>query len=169
MKLLILIPGLLIAQNALSQVDSAGEGDEPYITRIYNPETRSVNTSYNYSNKWDFDGDGQSDSLYLVGNGGAHAYYYPRIVLSADKLTREFSSLLIDLQYVLEPKLLNELGKTPAVQLVVNDFDKDGITDLYLNFDNPFGKIPKLFRQKGIKSKYIILSFPHGKLNVQDY
>ena len=165
MKLLILVPGLLFACCASPQVDSA----EEYRTRIYNTETLSVNTSYNYSNKWDLDGDGKNDSLYLIGNGGAHVYYYLRVKLSLEKVTREFTSIQLDLPYVQELESLNELGKTPAVQLVVNDFDKDGIVDLYLNFDNPFGKIPTLLRQKGIRSKYIILGFPGGKMKVRDY
>src|SRR3954468_9577532 len=116
MKLLILIHGLLFAHCASSQVDSVGE---EHRTRIYNTETQTVNNSYNYSNMWDLDGDDKSDSLYLVGNGGAHVYYFLRIKLSSQNTTQEFTSIQIDLPYVLKPEVLYEFGKTPAVQLAV--------------------------------------------------
>ena len=136
---------------------------------IYNPRTKSINGSFNYSNKWDLDGDDKKDSLFFIGNGGVHAYFYLRIILSSDHVARDFTSIQLDMPYFHDKKLLEQYGKNPAIQFVVNDFDKNGIPDLFLNFNNPFGSIPKKLRRKSVTSKYIIMSFNGSKLNVRDY
>lgn len=174
MKFLILISyGLLMAELSYSQTDSAitdmETWNKEYLQDIYNPQTKSVNTSYNYSNKWDLDGDHKNDALFFIGNGGAHTYYFLRVKLSSDHLVRDFTSIQLDMPYFQDPKLLDEYGKSPAIQFVVKDLDKDGVLDLYLNFNNSFGSISKIFRQKGITSKYIILGFSDGKMKVSDY
>ncbi|HEX6428684.1 MAG TPA: hypothetical protein VF008_13405 [Niastella sp.] len=162
-----------MAQLSYSQKDSSitdmETWDKEYLEEIYNPQTKSVNNSYNYSNKWDVDGDHKNDALFFIGNGGAHAYYFLRVQLSSDHVVRDFTSIQLDMPYFQDPQILDENGKSPAIQFVVKDFDKDGVLDLYLNFNNPFGSISKTFRQKGITSKYIILGFAGGKMKVSAY
>lgn len=83
--LFLFIPVLLLLQGP------AGE-ESPYKIyeqMIIHPESKILNLSYNYSGKWDFDGDGHNDGLFFIGNGGAHAYYLPRLILSGDKTGAE--------------------------------------------------------------------------------
>ena len=140
-----------------------------YMQDIYNPQTRSVNASYNYSNKWDLDGDNKKDSLFFIGNGAAHTYFFLRIMLSSDGLARDFSTVQIDMPYYLPVETLKQWGTNPGVQFVVHDLNNDGVQDIYLNFNNPFGYIPEAWKIKAVKTKYVLLSFSGKKLNVKDY
>ena len=142
---------------------------EPYAQNIYNPYTKSFNLSHNYSGKWDFDGDGKNDSLFFIGNGGAHAYFYPKIILSANGSEKNYPAVQLDMPYFKNRAVLNEYGKTPAVQLVIDDLDKDGITDIYFNFDHPSASVPKEWKRKGIHTKYVVVSFASGILKCSDY
>ena len=54
------------------------------------------NQTHNYSGNFDFDGDLLNDSLYFVGTGGAHLYYFPRIFLSSTKKSIDFEEINID-------------------------------------------------------------------------
>lgn len=59
----------------------------PTLTYSYD----NISQIHNYSNNWDFDKDGIKDELYFVGTGGAHLYYFLKVVLSTDKKSREFN------------------------------------------------------------------------------
>ena len=54
------------------------------------------NQTHNYSGNFDFDGDLLNDSLYFVGNGGSHLYYFPRILLSSTKKSIDFEEINIE-------------------------------------------------------------------------
>lgn len=167
MKIRIVFAMLFSCTNVLyAQADMPGAA---YAQNIYNPETKSVNLSYNYSGKWDFDGDGKKDSLFFIGNGGAHAYFYPKLILSKDGSTRIYPTVLLDMPYFNNKVQLEKFRKNPAVQLIVDDLDKDGITDIYFNFDHSSGAIPKTWRRKGIHTKYVIVSFAGGTLKCNNY
>lgn len=98
-----------------------------------------------------------------------HTYFYLRVVLSSDHLVRDFTFIQLDMPYFQDKKLLEKYGKNPAIQFVVNDFDENGIPDLYLNFHNAFGSIPKALWRKGITTKYILMSFSGSKLKISNY
>jgi hypothetical protein len=161
---------LFTIANTFAQSDSAvvmpGSG---HIQLIYNIRTKTKNMSYNYSNEWDVDGDKKNDSLYFIGNGGAHAYFYLRLQLSSTNKLLDFPFLQLDMPYLNKVELLDKYGKNPGIQWVVHDFDNDGILDMYFNFDNPMGKIPSDWKQMGVTSKQVIMSFAEGKLKVRDY
>ena len=158
---------------AYGQADSTSSSptiiNGEYAQPKYNAQTRSTEFSYNYSNLWDLDGDGKKDSLYFIGNGGAHTYFYLSIALSSTHTLQDFFAIQLDMPYVGNSELLKAHGKNPGIQFVAHDFNNDGSMDLYLNFDNPFGAIPKDWKQKGILTKYVVLSFAKGKLKVKDY
>ncbi len=143
--------------------------NDEYVQYIYNSETNSKELSYNYSNKWDFDGDKRNDSLFFIGNGGAHTYFYLRIILSSDGRQRDFRSVHIDMPYFVSREELLKWGKNPGIQFIVSDFNDDGVSDIYLNFNNPFGHIPANWKNNGIKTKYVVLSFKERKEIVKDY
>jgi hypothetical protein len=170
MKTLITVAFILFSTEiAFAQTDSVGIINAEYSKYIYNPQTNSPNLSYNYSNKWDFEGDKRKDSLFFIGNGGAHSYFYLRIILSSDGLPRDFSSIQIDMPYFPSIETLKKMGPNPAVRFIVNDFNNDGTQDIYLNFNNPFGSISKAWKNKGIKTKSVIMSFAGNKISVKDY
>ena len=157
---------------SFAQTDSIASSkieNDKYQQPIYDPETGTVNLSYNYSNRWDLDGDKKPDSLFFIGNGGAHVYFYLRVVLSTDNITRNFPFIQLDFPYVDSKESLDKYGKNVIPQFVVHDFDKDGIPDLYLNFDNHFGSIPRAWKKKGIKAKYVVMSFARSELKVRNY
>lgn len=161
-----IIPGF---KSCFAQTDSVTIINKPNAQYMYNSQTRSSNLSYNYSNKWDFDGDKKMDSLYFIGNGGAHAYFYLQIILSSNGLTRNFPTVQIDMPYAATVEALKKWGKNPGVQIVVNDFNGDGNQDIYLNFNNPFGVIPRIWKNKAVKTKHVLLSFIGNKISVKDY
>ena len=37
------------------------------------------------------------------------------------------------------------------------------------NFDNPMGKIPSDWKQQGVTSKEVVMSFANGKFKVKNY
>ena len=168
-SLLTIVLTLFISQISLAQIDSIKIINGEYSRYIYNDDTKSINLSYNYSNKWDFDGDNRKDSLFFIGNGGAHSYFYPRIILSSVGLTMNFPTVQIDMPHFVPIETLKKWRKNPGVQLVVDDFDSDGIQDIYLNFNNPFGNIPVAWKTQGVKSKYVLLRFSGKKFSVKDY
>ena len=118
--------------SAYSQIDTPRLPNETYSQYILHPETKLANLSYNYSGKWDLDGDQKTDSLYFSGNGGAHAYFFLRVILRSDSKIRDFTFIQIDFPLIQNKKLLLEAGRNPALQFVPDDFNNDGITDLYL-------------------------------------
>lgn len=161
-----IIPGF---KCCFAQTDSVSIINKDKAQYIYNSRTKSSNLSYNYSNKWDFDGDKKMDSLYFIGNGGAHAYFYLQIILSSNGLTRSFPTVQIDLPYSATLEALKKWGKNPGVQFVVTDFNGDGNQDIYLNFNNSSGVIPKVWKNKAVKTKHVLLSFIGNKISVKDY
>lgn len=141
-----------------------------YLRNIYNPQTRTSNLSYDYSGEWDFDGDHINDTLLFIGNGGAHVYFYPKIILSSNKRTWSFPSVLLDMPYISGTMEMIKKGRTqPAVQLFFGDFNSDSVADIYLNFDNPFGSIPKAWKLSGITQRRVIMSFNRGDISVSNY
>jgi hypothetical protein len=170
MKLLIAIvyPLLICTSHSFAQTDTITHPNEENLKYMYNPETNTSNLSYDYSNKWDLDGDGQKDSLFFIGNGGAHTYFFLRIVLSNDNKLRDFSSIKIDMPIISDQNLPKESGKNSAVQFIPGDFDNNGTVDLYINFNNSFSRIPKEWKKKGIVSKYVIISFNAKSLKVRN-
>lgn len=170
MKLLLLIiTTLLIQECALAQTDSVAIINNAYAQYRYNGQTKSINLSYNYSNKWDFDGDKINDSLYFIGNGAAHAYFFPRIILSTDGIVRNFYTVQIDMPYFVTKETVLQWKRNSAVQFAVDDFDDNGNQDIYLNFNNAFGKIPEAWKAQGVRTKYVLLQFGKRKLTVTDY
>jgi hypothetical protein len=123
--------------------------------------------THNYAGNWDFDGDGKHDSLLFIGNRGAHLYFYLQLVLSSDKKQYQFPYLLVDFPLVStkEGLIQNEL----LTQFAVDDFDNDGLPEIFINTDNGMANIPDIWKQKGIKSKKILMSFNKGNLSIRNY
>lgn len=169
MKLTLFLTFILSPSFAVlyAQAESIKQPGEEYIKYIHNPQTHTTNLSYDYSNMWDIDGDSKKDSLLFIGNGGAHSYFFLRIILSIDHKVRDFPFIQLDMPYITDRTLFKELGKNISIQFVPSDFNNDGTIDLYLNFDNSFSKLPKRWKKKGIRTRNVIMSFKEAKLEIR--
>jgi hypothetical protein len=157
------------AQTVSSGLEPPSWPYSEYVVYRYDSTLQLKIPIYNYSNKWDLDGDNKNDSILFIGNGGAHTYFHLRIVLTKDNLIRDFPTFHLDMPYVGKIETLKEWGKHPGVQFVIHDFDSDGIDEIYLNIDNPFGSIPKKMKRQGLTSPYILIDFSENKLKVRNF
>jgi hypothetical protein len=129
--------------------------------------------THDYSHNWDFDGDGATDSLTFIGTGGAHLYYFLRIVLSSDKKTRDFPFLEIDFPCLCNISRLKESNFYPPPhypQIVVHDFDSDFTYEIYLHLDiSTFSILSKKWKKRGLTSRYILLDYKNGKITITNF
>lgn len=130
----------------------------------YNPDLQIDILTYQYSNLWDFDNDGIKDSLSFISNGGAHSYYHFQILLSSHKKWIVYPTFQIDMPYFIEKEVFDEM-----TQFSVYDFDKDGVAEIYLNIDNPFGTIPAKLKRNGLTSKRMLIEFENNELIVKNF
>ncbi len=139
------------------------------MVTLYNPQTKTMNSSYQYADRWDLDGDGLKDTVWFVGNGGAHTYYYLRVKLSSKRKAIEFPFLQLDMPYLNTKEQLVQYKHHPGIQFVIHDFDGDGVSDIYLNADNTFSAIPTTWKRRGVHSLYVIMTYRKGALMLRDY
>jgi hypothetical protein len=128
-------------------------------TLIYSYDT--INKIHNYSNNWDFDNDGIKDELYFVGTGGAHLYYFLKVVLSTDHTPREFSIMLSDYPMLTSTDTLN-LNKTPFGFVVAN-LDKNLIPTIIVRLGDKTFCDCKQPKKTKIRTNNISLHFENGK------
>lgn len=143
--------------------------DVPFSEFYFHNDTLQY---YDYSNQWDFDGDGIKDSLLFIGDHGAHLHFYPRIVLSSNLSLYEFRTFWIDMPYPDRSK--EDLMKSPGIQLVIDNFDDDAAFEIYLNIDGnngyPYGEsYPKDWTELGISTTSVLLNFEKETLSLTDY
>src|SRR5438876_147936 len=107
----------LFRVSALAQSDSASNSFET----IYKKANPTIHYKYgnkkqvhDYSNNWDFDKDGKTDNVYFIGTGGAHLYYYLRVVLSSDNIVRNFPFIQSDFPVLPKDDELNKIGYRPG-------------------------------------------------------
>jgi hypothetical protein len=126
---------------------------------------------HDYSGNWDLDGDSKPDSVFFIGNGGVHLYYYLRIVLTSDNIVRDYNFMTIDFPKLetLE-KLTNRKDKHSTVpQFVVSDFNNDGRSDIYVCVDTKVNAIPGVWKSKGVTSNQLVLSFKGGAIVIDNF
>lgn len=122
--------------------------------------------THNYSGNWDLDEDGQLDSLWFVGTGGAHLYFYLSAMLSTENKIREYPFLQTDF-----PQLAfdstgtsippNHLSKEKAFA-VVNFGVEEGL-GIFISLDqSSFQAAQKKLAQKGIQTNGILLRWKDG-------
>lgn len=162
-----IIPGIMLAQENVPATD---EPPTNSFKKIFEKSNPSLQYSYNekrqvhdYSGNWDLDGDKKPDSVYFVGNGGAHLYFHLVIVLSTDPERKDFPFLVTDWP-LLEPvdKLKKEGGRfVPASfpKFVVHDFDKDSLPEIYLNTDTSFAPVPAIWKKRGVTSQHVLIDY----------
>jgi hypothetical protein len=133
----------------------------------------SLRQIHNYSNNWDFDNDGKLDQVYFVGTGGAHLYYFLRVILSSDNLVRDFSFIQSDFPILPSGDELSKADFNPKngwTQFAVLDFGKDKGKDIFIKLDNStFDTEKKVLNKKGIKTSLVIITFKNGKSIFKDF
>jgi hypothetical protein len=146
--------------------------------KIYRNSYPALNYTYNrysnthdYSGNWDFDGDGLPDKLFFTGNNGAHVYYHLIIVLSSDDVLRDFRWLYIDFPALGDKSELNKPvdDATYFPQFVVDDFDGDGVKEIYISLDTLKWPIPDVWKKHGVNSRRLLLKYNKGKILVENY
>jgi hypothetical protein len=115
--------------------------------------------SHDYSGNWDFDGDGVNDRLQFLGNGGAHLRFRPQIYLSYSDIVIYYNYLFVDMPIVEPSDSLTSSANMLFPQFVVNDFNGDGISDIYININDGHNYIPEELRKIGLTKTQLILSY----------
>ena len=167
---------VLLTNISLAQSDLILEVPSNSYEKKYKTKYPNLNYSYNdhsqthdYSNNWDFDGDGKKDKLFFIGDGGAHLYFHLEIQLSSDKKTYNFPFLAIDNPFLYkEAKLDNKGNPDIFQQFVVADFDDDKLPEIYINLDKQ-SEIPNKWKKKGLNSQLVIVDYSKGRLNLKNY
>ena len=116
---------------------------------------------HNYSDNWDLDKDGINDEVYFIGTGGAHLYYYLKVVLSKDHKAREFDFIQSDFPLLTATDTLN-FDKTP-VGFVVTDFGKNLIPTIIVRLDEQTFYNNRQLKKRNIRTKNVLVSFENGK------
>ena len=106
---------------------------------------------HDYSNNWDFDGDGIKDSLLFIGNGGAHLYFHLEMILSDGARCYDFPFIETDFPMLTEAKAIRPL---PAMFAVLHEKDLD---ELLVQFDYDKKYVRKSFQRKGLTCGKIII------------
>ena len=129
-------------------------------TLIYSYD--SASQTHNYSNNWDFDKDGIKDELYFVGTGGAHLYYFLKVVLSTDKKSREFNFIQSDFPYLTATDTI-DIEKT-VNGFVVADIEENRTPTIIVKLDDQtYYANKKILTKKKITTRKILVSFDSSK------
>jgi hypothetical protein len=123
--------------------------------------------THHYTRNWDLDQDGLPDSIWFVGTGGAHLYFFLRVMLSTDKKIRDYPYLQTDF-----PRLaLDKTGTTiPPSHVsnttsfaIVNLGPEDGL-GIYIRLDqSSFQLTQKKLAKRGIQGHGLIIQWKTGK------
>ena len=147
-------------------------------TRNYVHAFNAKTQVHNYSRNFDFDGDIDSDSMYFVGTGGAHLYYYLKIRLSSTKKTYEFHDIQIDDPTVYDVSYLKKTNfLSPNPPACVVDYYGDlaqthfggNLSEHALFFRLEKYVYSKSWLSKGINSDYILLYFDQGEWTIKNF
>jgi hypothetical protein len=121
----------------------------------------NASQTHDYSNNWDFDNDGINDKVYFIGTGGAHLYYFLKVVLSKDEKPREFSFIQSDFPLLVATDTLN-FDKTP-LGFVVTAFGKNLTPTIIVRLDKQTFHDNKELKKRKIKTTNVLVSFEKGK------
>lgn len=166
MKILIVILSTLSVLTATAQqtTNISNSFEDKYRrsnpTFIYSYD--SINQIHNYSNNWDLDKDGIKDEVYFIGTGGAHLYYFLKVVLSSDKRSKEFKFIQSDFP-LLTAINTSDFDKT-SVGFVVAPFNNNLAPSIIIRLDESSYQVnKKLFNKLKVNTKNIVVRFENGK------
>lgn len=150
-----------------TMVDSAGisNGFGEQLEKSF-PSLRyhydSISQIHDYSGNWDFDKDGLHDGVYFVGTGGAHLYYYLKVILSSDKRERNLTFIETDFPLLAATDSLNLDPASPG--FAVAEAGKDAITKIFVRLDDQsFHANIDILQKYRISTQNMVISFNNGK------
>lgn len=172
MRAYLIISAVLISQCLKAQDESPSNSFESRVRKT-NPllkyEYDSLTQTHNYSGNWDFDGDGEMDQLHFVGTGGAHLYYYPRIILTTKGTVKEYKEIQLDFPMLTaqKPDQKSVFLKGGMIGFAIFDSDKDHRSDIYIHLDT---QSKTLYSEKNPSnlSSVLIITF-EGALKVKGW
>jgi rRNA processing protein Gar1 len=138
--------------------ENAYRKSNPTLTYSYD----SISQIHNYSNNWDFDKDGIKDELYFVGTGGAHLYYFLKVILSTDKISREFNFIQSDFPFLTANDIVDIEKKVIGFVVAVIGENKTPTIIVRLD-DQSYYANDRILTDKKIKTRNIAISFENGK------
>ena len=163
---IIVIPVITLAQS-----DSINGNSFKKWYQQHNPSLQYsydvVQQIHNYSGNWDVDNDGKKDQVLFIGTGGAHLYFYLRVILSADSKIQNFPFLETDFPLLDADSIILKPNFNPAYSKAYfavynNSFDK--AKAIYLQLDQSvFSTEKNKLKKKGNTSNKIELCFKKGK------
>lgn len=153
---------LVNAQSDTTNTELVQIPNSEYAVYQYDSLLNDSILTYQYFNICDIDNDGLFDSIMFVGNGGAHIYFNLKLKISTNGKWIDYPTLYIDMPYLKDT--IEEI-----TQFAVSDFDDDGIDEVFLNIDNPFGSIPDNLKTGDLTSKRLIIEFEKGRLIIRNY
>jgi hypothetical protein len=145
---------------------------EGYLKKDYPTLSYHYDSAYqthSYSGNWDFDGDKIPDSLFFIGNGGAHLFYQLKVVLSSGRPLKDFPALFMDLPYLGKAADITVGEDSLLPQFVIHDFDSDGIVEIYINFDPESSSIQKKWKKEGVTSRQILIHLKNNNLVIKNF
>ena len=126
---------------------------------------------HNYSGNWDLDRDGIPDEIYFIGTGGAHLYYYLRVVLSSNRKVRDFKYLESD-RPVYTPPLPGDAAGSSRIAdklTVFSVLQEEDRSFIYIRLDEPaYLAARKMLRRHGVHTDRLLLGFEKGKAVLKD-
>lgn len=164
---------LLSISKILAQEDSVITNSYENYIHTNHPEIlyhyNNTSQTHSYSGNWDFDGDKIPDSLFFIGNGGAHLFYQLKIALSSGQQLKDFPELLIDMPYLGKGEDIMNEEVSLLPQFVVHDFDSDGIVEIYINFEPSFSFIQKKWKREGVTSRRILIKIENSNVVIENF
>jgi hypothetical protein len=135
--------------------------------RISNPTLKynydEISQIHNYSHNWDFDTDGIKDQIYFVGTGGAHIYYFLRVIFSSDKKVRDIKFIQSDFPLLKATDSLNSEKKPHG--FTVKNLGKELTSSIIVRLDeSTFDAFKKELMKQNIKTKNCSISFKDGEI-----
>lgn len=178
LNVLVLLSHSLKAQNKSENINDSNiimsnsfkavlKKDNPNLKYEYDEKKQM----HNYSGNWDIDGDGSLDSVYFIGNGGAHLYFYLKIILSANNSQQSYKFIMLDFPKLESSEFLEKNYKKYSLipQFVVADFNKDGKQDIYVCIDTKANPIPYSWKKKGVNSNRLLLTFNGKRIMIKKF
>jgi len=134
--------------------------------------------THNYSGNFDFDGDFLTDSLYLLGNDGAHLLYSPEIILSSTKKRYALTDITIDDPEFHPISTLQQLSfleflpprfviGTYKELLGEEDFSLLNRHVLFFHLDKI--DLPEELKKQGVTSENIVIYFFDNEFKIQNF
>jgi len=169
-SLILLLFGCTESNNSKSNDTHLAEPDEPVLqSNSFSHYFRNSNINYSYtektqthdySNNWDFDGDGKKDSIRFEGDNGSHLHFYLVVGLSSKSSPQYFDWIYTDTPlFHPEDSLPEKSTGYLGINFVVHDFNGDLLDDIFINVGDYGQGLPIKFEELGFHDSKIVLIF----------